>query len=142
MQRTIVFGDVHGCLDELLALLRAVGAGREDRLISVGDMVAKGPDSRGVLDFALETPNLECVLGNHELRLLDAWRLGGLPAVKPYDADTCRQLAGDYGRYMDFLSSWPSSVGGEGWFAVHAGFDPRGPAIDRQPRSFSPACVV
>ena len=132
--RTIVLGDVHGCLRELEALLRAAEACPSDRLVSVGDLIAKGPDSRGVLDWALETPNLDCVLGNHELRLLEAWRRGRLPEAKPYDAETCRQLAPDYGRYISFLSSWPSSVRGAGWFAVHAGFDPRGPALDRQPR--------
>jgi len=132
--RTIIIGDVHGCLDELQTLLQAVGASREDRIISVGDLVAKGPDSRGVLDWALETPNLECVVGNHELRLLAAWRQGRLPDAKPYDPETCRQLAPGYERYMRSIAGWPSAVAHEDWLVVHAGFDPRGPAVREQPR--------
>jgi hypothetical protein len=132
--QTIVIGDVHGCLDELQKLLRAAGAAREDRIICVGDLVAKGPDSRGVLDWAMQTPNLECVVGNHELRLLDAWRQGRTPDAKPYDAQTCRQLEPDYERYMRFLAGWPASVSGDGWLVVHGGFDPRGPAAEEQPQ--------
>ena len=47
MQRTIVVGDVHGCIDELEIAAGPKGAGwqRGDRLVLVGDIVAKGPDS-------------------------------------------------------------------------------------------------
>ena len=43
----IVIGDVHGCLDELLALLARAGRSAADRVVLVGDLVAKGPDSAG-----------------------------------------------------------------------------------------------
>jgi hypothetical protein len=132
--QTIVIGDVHGCLDELQELLRSVGASRKDRVICVGDLVAKGPDSRGVLDWALETPNLDCVIGNHELRLLTAWRQGRRPDSKAYDAETCRQLDSAYERYIRFIAGWPSAVAGGDWLVVHAGFDPRGQAAEKQPQ--------
>ena len=76
--RTIVIGDVHGCYQELQDLLRAVKATPYDRLISVGDLISKGPDSRAVVEWAMKTRNLECVLGNHELRLRRHWLQGGL----------------------------------------------------------------
>jgi hypothetical protein len=50
MARTIIVGDVHGCLAELDALLEYVGFSRGDRLVSVGDLVVRGPDPTGVLD--------------------------------------------------------------------------------------------
>jgi len=50
--RTIVIGDVHGCLDELLTLVSRCGYAAGDRLILVGDLVAKGPDSLGVVAWA------------------------------------------------------------------------------------------
>jgi hypothetical protein len=44
--RTIIVGDVHGCIDELRALLRKCHYRQGvDRLISVGDLIGKGPDS-------------------------------------------------------------------------------------------------
>jgi len=53
--RLVIVGDIHGCLDELEDLLAAVdfrwGA---DVLVHVGDLVAKGPKSEGVLRFCHE----------------------------------------------------------------------------------------
>ncbi len=73
MQRTIIVGDVHGCLDELQALLRQCGLVRGDRVVLAGDLVAKGPDSRGVVQLAREI-GARAVLGNHDDYCLDLWR--------------------------------------------------------------------
>jgi hypothetical protein len=73
MQRTIVVGDVHGCLDELQALLRQSGVVRGDRVVLAGDLVAKGPDSRGVVQLVREIGAL-AVLGNHDDYCIDVWR--------------------------------------------------------------------
>ena len=46
--RTIVIGDVHGCLAELQDLLRATAADRfADDIVLVGDLVAKGAGFAG-----------------------------------------------------------------------------------------------
>ncbi|MDE2510731.1 MAG: metallophosphoesterase [Elusimicrobia bacterium] len=123
--RTIVIGDVHGCLQELKDLLRAVAAKPEDRLISVGDLICKGPDSLGTIEWAMSAPNLDCVLGNHELRFLNCWRRGVAPDVKPYDRETHEQFGSRYEDAMRFVSRWPLTASGPGFLVVHAGFDPR-----------------
>src|SRR5919197_884614 len=46
--RTLVIGDVHGCLDELRALVAKAGVTADDRVVLVGDLVSKGPDSADV----------------------------------------------------------------------------------------------
>jgi hypothetical protein len=68
--RTIIVGDVHGCAGELEQLLDAVAFTSGDRLVFVGDLVARGPDSLGVLDIARRTGAI-VVRGNHEQKLLD-----------------------------------------------------------------------
>jgi hypothetical protein len=73
MQRTIIVGDVHGCLDELQALLRQCGVVSGDRVVLAGDLVAKGPDSRGVVQLVREMGAL-AVLGNHDDFCIDVWR--------------------------------------------------------------------
>lgn len=68
--RTILFGDVHGCLDELRDLLALLALTREDVLVSCGDLLDKGPDSAGVVRCfrGLRDAGYTVVLveGNHE----------------------------------------------------------------------------
>ncbi len=73
MTRTLVVGDVHGCLHELERLLERAALASGDRIVMVGDLVAKGPDSLGVLR-CLEHIGAESVLGNHDAHLLRCHR--------------------------------------------------------------------
>jgi protein phosphatase len=86
-----VIGDIHGCRAELELLLadlgydlgrdaqgRAIGAHRDDRrVIFVGDLVDRGPDTPGVLRLVMgmvAAGDAFCVPGNHENKLLRALR--------------------------------------------------------------------
>lgn len=66
IKRTIIFGDIHGCLDELLLSLDSLKYDEStDRLIFAGDLVDRGPSSGGVVDF-VKNGKHECVKGNHD----------------------------------------------------------------------------
>ena len=54
MKRQLVMGDLHGCYDALRTLCDAVGLTPAETLITLGDYVNKGPDSRRVIDWLLE----------------------------------------------------------------------------------------
>ncbi|KAF2400659.1 Metallo-dependent phosphatase [Trichodelitschia bisporula] len=69
-QRLVFVGDVHGCKDELQALLDKINFNSNtDHLILTGDLIAKGPDSTGAVDLARRL-HASCVRGNHEDRVL------------------------------------------------------------------------
>jgi hypothetical protein len=71
--RTIIIGDVHGCIDELKALINQLQLNLDDRLFFIGDLINKGPDSVGVVQylFALsKTYSISLILGNHEEKFL------------------------------------------------------------------------
>jgi predicted phosphodiesterase len=72
--RTLFIGDVHGCADELDALLKECGWQPGERVVLVGDLVAKGPDSTGVVSRAREL-SLLAVRGNHDEHVL-RWHQG------------------------------------------------------------------
>ena len=123
--RTVLIGDVHGCLDELTSLLQKCGVVRGDRLVFVGDLVAKGPDSQGVVALAREY-GAACVRGNHDeavLRYIRAKRAGETqPRIKREHV-----LIGDALTKTDvaYLEATPFSLMlGEHLWVVHAGIDP------------------
>lgn len=84
--RDFVIGDLHGCREYLDRLLHRVEFDPSvDRLISVGDLVDRGPNSLDCLRL-LEAPWFHVVMGNHEQMLLDffaPWLADGSPA-DPY----------------------------------------------------------
>jgi len=63
-----IIGDIAGRYKTLLALLIKMPKGK---VLSVGDMVDRGPRSKEVLDFFMNNPNAEALLGNHEHLMLD-----------------------------------------------------------------------
>ncbi|KAF5537546.1 bis(5' nucleosyl)-tetraphosphatase symmetrical [Fusarium phyllophilum] len=71
--RLIIVGDVHGHLSELKKLLEKVSYNRPngDKLIFVGDLINKGPDSPGVVQLAIEL-GASAIRGNNEDRVLAA----------------------------------------------------------------------
>jgi len=74
-ERIFAFGDVHGCLRELQALVEKVPCGPDDLLVFLGDYIDRGPDSRGVIDFLLDLegrfPLTVFLKGNHEAMFMD-----------------------------------------------------------------------
>lgn len=67
-----VVGDIHGHFSVLEAALSHIGFDvHRDRLLSVGDLVDRGPESYRAADF-LGQPWLFAVRGNHEQMMLDA----------------------------------------------------------------------
>ncbi|ETN36936.1 uncharacterized protein HMPREF1541_07923 [Cyphellophora europaea CBS 101466] len=69
-RRLIFIGDIHGCKDKLLELLDDAEYNQEtDHIVAVGDIVNKGPDTLGVIDY-LMSQNASSVRGNHEERIV------------------------------------------------------------------------
>ncbi len=64
--KTLIIGDIHGCFNELKALLDKAGIADDDRVIALGDIVDRGPDSVQVLDFFCDSPARLSLMGNHE----------------------------------------------------------------------------
>jgi len=90
--------------------------------VAVGDLVNRGPDSAAVLQAARQF-GIHCVLGTHEMRLLQAW-LGNNPdLLKPKDRETFAQLSGPD---WEWMASWPHviRIPSLNTLIVHGGFAP------------------
>lgn len=135
MGRTIIVGDLHGCaqeFDDLLSLLRyAQGV---DRLILVGDLVARGPDSLGTVERAASY-GAEAVRGNHDEKVLSWWRAAQrhgrrraslLVPLSERHEQVVRSLRPEHFELLDSLH-WTIPLPSHGAMIVHAGLDPSGP---------------
>src|ERR1051325_2433791 len=100
--RLIAIGDIHGCHLEFAELLARLELTKEDRLILLGDLVNRGPDSCKVLDLAREHRAI-ALLGNHELRLLNFRRTGETKFFKDSDAETAEKLRPEDWAYLEAM---------------------------------------
>lgn len=132
--RTIIVGDVHGCSEELGALLDKVAFGNGDRLVFVGDLVARGPDSLGVLDIVRRTGAI-VVRGNHEQKLIDWLEKNNEFPIGKLHRELARAL-----RPVDWslIQNTPLFVDlpEHGVRIVHAGVVPGVPFAKQKPQTF------
>jgi len=132
LARTFVVGDIHGCYEELLALVRSVGLGESDRLISVGDLVTKGAQSREVLELFMSDARFSSVIGNHDRALMEYWKgLRKKKELKPAQRKCAKQLKEGRERFAAFLESLPGYIDLGSHVVVHAGLRP-GVALEEQ----------
>ena len=121
--RTIVIGDIHGCYDELTELLEKAKVGENDRVVSVGDLISKGPKSREVLELFMTDARFSSVMGNHDLALRRRWN-GEDVDLKPSQKETHKELKGEKEAYVNFLNRLPFIIDLDTHLVVHAGLRP------------------
>ena len=98
--RLIAIGDIHGCHEEFSELLRLIDLQPDDRLILLGDLVNRGPNTPRVLELARAHRAIS-LLGNHELRLLNYRHTRDLKFVKENDLETFDQLTAEDWTYLE-----------------------------------------
>ncbi|MFK7910697.1 MAG: metallophosphoesterase family protein [Akkermansiaceae bacterium] len=140
--RTLVIGDVHGCLKALETLVDFVSPTKQDTVVTLGDYIDRGPASKGVIDFLTNysgPANLVTLKGNHESMMENArdseqeryfWLVNGGEAT----LDSFRAANLDYidDAYWEFMASCPLYHETENHIMAHAGLEPELP-LDEQP---------
>ncbi len=131
--RTIVVGDIHGCFDELTRLLEKCAVSPEDEVVSVGDLVDRGPEPLEVVRYFRERARACAVLGNHEDKHV---RLAAGEPLRPGRSQriTRMRLGAEYGDVVAWFRTLPLWLERHGCLIVHAGLVPGRP-VEEQPRS-------
>jgi len=157
-------GDIHGCLDELLALEAQILADATapigpKLIVTLGDYIDRGPNSAGVIDHLVRPLpdgfSRVALAGNHEEILLnalsgasdDAWlQLGGVETLRSYgiDPDLYRAARSQQKQillqshfpehHLAFLNSLAVSLQVQQTVFVHAGIK-RDRPMDRQDKT-------
>jgi hypothetical protein len=132
MGRTVIVGDVHGCRDELQDLLSKLAfTAHSDRLVLAGDLVARGPDSRGVVALA-KSLGATGVRGNHDDRALLARRSPDL--VSPDHRRVAEHLTESEWQWLESRPLW-LALPDHQVVVVHAGVIPGRPVEQTPPRA-------
>ncbi len=165
--RAYAIGDVHGRLDLLRTLLAEIEADSRARpcereyMIFVGDLIDRGPDSRGVIDLLLRSkkylPHPVFLMGNHEemmLRVLEKpdekfrdWlTYGGYECAQSYGVEVGRLAVLDVEHaaamvaaaipqaHRDFIAGFADSFRFGDYLFVHAGIRPGIPLAQQSTR--------
>ena len=158
-----IVGDVHGCADELLALLAKLdyavtfkmsGRGREvmieapagRRLIFVGDLVDRGPKSPDVLRIAMANKDAGglCVPGNHDIKFL-RWLSGKQVKISHGLDKTVEQFRDETAEFARRVTSFLETIPHHLWLErgllaiAHAGI--REPMIGRTSGEIRSFCL-
>ncbi|MCR9144166.1 MAG: metallophosphoesterase [bacterium] len=121
--RTIFIGDVHGCLPELEAMIERLAPTADDRVILLGDLINRGPDSAGVVRFVAER-GFECLMGNHDHEFIS----------DPDGSPAHRELARAIGPELcEWMARRPLYIEDPKFLAVHAGVQPGVAPADTRP---------
>jgi serine/threonine protein phosphatase 1 len=166
-KRCYAIGDVHGrldLLDDLLVQIRqhhATRPGKEGIVVFLGDVIDRGPDSKGVVERLRHLPDLGArvlmIKGNHEEMLVRG--LGGQPDVLRSWLDNggyacARSYGVEIGQLLDqpvdvleyvlasavprahlsFLSGFLDSARFGDYLLVHAGIRPGVPVHEQSPQ--------
>jgi len=124
MSKIFAVGDVQGCAPSLKTLLKKLP--KRSKLIFLGDLVNRGPDSLGALrqlKSLQESGRAECILGNHDLHLLaiDA----GLRKTKGLDTVGAILNAPDRKELIGWIRNRPMALSNGKVLTVHAGVLPQ-----------------
>ena len=127
--------DIHGCVRTFRALVHEqLNLQKSDELYVLGDLVNKGPDSKGVIDFILELQEqhyqVYCLRGNHDQMLLKAAKKGPKAlnltdtekklVLQSFQIEMFEDLPK---KYRKFLKGLPYYLDLPDYYLVHAGFD-------------------
>ncbi len=124
MDSIYAIGDIQGCSAQLDTLVKELPKG--SKIICVGDLVNRGPDSLGTLRRLKswqESGDCECILGNHDLHLLA--RDMNIRGSKSLDTLDDILQAPDRRELIDWLRNRPLALFNGNQLFVHAGVLPQ-----------------
>lgn len=123
-RKILVIGDIHGCYDELQALLDKVPLSADDWIVHVGDLVDRGPKPNEVVDFFKTTPNAFSIMGNRDDKHILAYRgeldYNNSRAITKHQMQT----ADNYSQMIAYFQLLPVFMEFPSALVVHGYFEP------------------
>ena len=150
-----VIGDIHGFYQSFISLIDELNLGENDRVVLLGDLIDRGPNSYGVVHTARTNEQIFCVKGNHEAMMAENFSLEGLQDpnidllvwIKNGGDTTVRSYLNAFNNVLtqpdhqamkkqikddnEWIETLPLHIVLKEWRLVHAGYKPNLP-LDEQ----------
>ena len=137
-----VIGDVHGYFNTFQVLVEKLQLKEKDIVVTIGDLIDRGPTSANVVNYVKTTENFYSIRGNHEQMMIEGfdhslffkdrnipakiwYHNGGRTTESSYitlygnDTNACEQASED----IEWMKTLPTEIVLEDWRFVHAGYD-------------------
>ena len=132
LRETFVVGDVHACFKEFLSLLEKVNyKASTHRLILVGDVVNRGPQSLEMLQW-IKSHDVELIRGNHEQSFIQGLRKK--TSLSSVLVKLKKEMGKDLNQWLVWLEALPFYIEEKDFLVVHAGLVPGEHPKDSDPR--------
>lgn len=143
----LVIGDIHGCHRALQTMLDVVQPTADELVVTLGDYVDRGPDSKAVIDTLLEfkkTHNLIHLMGNHEIQMIRAMKAshhrerflsglcGGMDTLQSYGC-SLQEIPEDHWAFIKSAGLYHEL---EHHILVHAGLEANAPVNEQDRETY------
>lgn len=128
-----VTSDIHGKLDRLKKLIEYIDLSREDILYIVGDLVDRGDKPIETIEFIMNHPQIEVIMGNHDEMMLHALRYKDEKQIERWGRNGCeptiegfnKRTLKEQEKILSYVEGLPYfKIIDNKYLLVHAGFEP------------------
>lgn len=128
-----VISDIHGKLDRLKRLIEIIELCDEDKLYIIGDLVDRGEKSIETIEFVMNHPQIEVIMGNHDEMMLYALKYKDEKQIERWGRNGCeptiegfhKRTPEEQERILSYIEGLPYfKIIDDKYLLVHAGFEP------------------
>ena len=128
-----VTSDIHGRLDRLKRLIEVIQLSENDTLYIIGDLVDRGSEPIETIEFVMNHPQIEVIMGNHDEMFLHSLKYEDEVQIERWGRNGCsptidgffKRTIEEQDRILDYIDSLPYfKIIDNRYLLVHAGFEP------------------
>lgn len=128
-----VTSDIHGNLDRLKRLIKEIELSKKDTLYIIGDLVDRGEEPIEVIEYVMDRPNIEVIMGNHDEMMLYSLKYKDEVQIERWSRNGCAPTENGFhkrtseaqDKILNYIENLPYyKLIDNKYLLVHAGFEP------------------
>lgn len=129
-----VTSDIHGNLNRLKMLIKEIDLNEMDTLYIIGDLVDRGEEPIEVIEYVMNKPNIEVIMGNHDEMMLYSLKYKDEVQIERWSRNGCipteigfqKRSIEAQEKILNYIENLPYyKIVDDKYLLVHAGFEPQ-----------------